>query len=113
MFINFSQIDEFAPFERLTKIETVPRPGKRFEQVLPIHFNNGSFIWCYSLLSSKTRCTVVACDFEQVAKASLTSIQGVELQTYFDSYISHNDLQGMSVWEDLSSCVGVLMLIDF
>ena len=47
-----------------------------------------------------------------VAKASLT-IQGVELQTYFNSYISHNDLRGMSVWEDLSLCVGVLMLIHF
>ena len=47
-----------------------------------------------------------------VAKASLTSIQGVKLQTYFNSYISH-DLQGMSVWEDLSVCTGVLMLIHF
>ena len=37
----FTQIDEFAPFERLTKMETLPRPGKKFEQVLPIvHFNN-------------------------------------------------------------------------
>ena len=70
MLINFSQIDEFAPFERLAKIKTVPRPGKRFEQVLPIHFNNGSFIWCYSLLSSKTHCTVVACDFGQAIACS-------------------------------------------
>ena len=101
MFINFSQIDEFAPFERLTKIETVPRPGKRFEQVLPIHFNNGSFLYG-AILCSPARLTalflhVILGKRLHVAKASLTSIQGVKLQTYFNSYISHNDLQGMSV----------------